>query len=275
MIERIFHMLGFEIRVATNCSDLGGRLGDIAVNAEQDSLYSGTISFQVFGDGDNHRILTGSQQAVIPRKTERSLPYLHEWINHCVFGRISDVVRIHAGCAGLNGKRIIFVGDKGSGKTTLLCRLLHRGFDVHGDEFVLLLDELTVPFPRKFHLKEGALACVPELAPVWERLSPYPSYFGGRFCFFDPSDEGFPWTVRKKKCDIVCCLEPNHHAQTRLEPCPKYLMAQKVMQRIDNFSLDPRLQIKQLCNILAKTDCYTLYLGDLESAAALMCGLMG
>ena len=270
MIERTFHMFGFEIRVVTDCSDLGGRLDDIAVNAEQESLYSGTISFQVLRDGDNHRIRTGSQQVVIPRRVERSLPYLHEWINHCVLGRMPALVKIHAGCAGFNGKRIIFVGAKGSGKTTLLCKLLYHGFDVHGDEFVLLLDGLTVPFPRKFHLKEGTPACVPELAPVWERLSTYPSYFGGRFCFFDPSDAGFPWTIKKGKGDIICHLEPNHHGQTRLEPCPKYLMVQKVMLQIDNFSLDPRLQIKELCNIIAKTDCYTLHIGDLENAAALI-----
>ena len=62
--------------------------------------------------------------------------------------------------------------------------LLAAGHEVHGDENVLLRGGVTLPVPRKFHLREGTLDLVPELATVRESVSSreHPVIGPFRFC---------------------------------------------------------------------------------------------
>ncbi|PKN61469.1 MAG: hypothetical protein CVU57_29335 [Deltaproteobacteria bacterium HGW-Deltaproteobacteria-15] len=249
-------------------------LSDIVVRADQDLPRMGLFKFEVLQDKDRFVILEEGEQVAVYDNPEKALLYLHEWINYRVYRATSDLLKIHAGCASFRGKRVILAGDKATGKTTLLCRLLLDGMTVHSDEHVLLDNLETLPFPRKFHLKEASLALVPELVPICTKRRSYPSYFGGRFYFFDPLDAGHEWKIKKDRLDVIVYLEPDHGKSTTMKPCPKYLMVHSLMRQTDNFSADPGVQIRELCRLVDNSACYTLRLGKPEDASKIIHDLL-
>ncbi|MFC1489399.1 hypothetical protein ACFL6B_06095 [Thermodesulfobacteriota bacterium] len=191
-------------------------------------------------------------------------------INYYVRAKLPELLTIHSGCATINNKRFILVGDKGVGKTTLLCKLLFSGEMVHSDEYVILDDSQIIPFPRKFLIKEGTLKFIPELFNICKNLRSYPSSFNGFYFFFDPTDGGYNWEITSKRMDAIFHLEPNHGEETRVESIPKWQMVEKVMLQIDNFSSEPGLQIKNLSRVVNECECFNLYLGDLDQAVKII-----
>lgn len=228
------------------------------------------LEFEIRLENGFFGVSEGNRQTGAYEILEKAVLHLHEWVNYRIFCEMEYLPRIHSGCASFNGKRFILAGDKAAGKTTLLCRMLFDGFSVHCDEYVLF-DELgVIPYPRKFHLKEGSLVPVPQLEPICRNLKPYPSYFGGNFFFFDPLDAGCQWIITKDRLDTIIYLQPNHGGKTDLERVPKYLMVRQIMQQIDNFLPDPKEELRNLCKLVDSASCYTLHLGSVEEASKMI-----
>lgn len=192
-------------------------------------------------------------------------------IHEQAFQDITNYVRIHAGCAEREGNRFLVVGDSGSGKTTLMTRLLFEGFQVHGDELVMLHGAETMPFPRRFHIKESSLEFLPQLsefindAPYIRELNEQKTYA------FSPSEAGFEWEIRTREVGVIFYLEGNHGGETRIEVCPKYLMVQKVMPRTF-FSISH--DHLKLCRAVDGAACFVIYLGDIDSAVGKIHNIM-
>lgn len=196
--------------------------------------------------------------------------YVHELINFRVAWHWRNFIKIHTASGSFRGKRFLLAGDKGAGKTTLITRLLFEGAAVYGDETVLLNEEDVIPFPRRFHLKEGTIPLVPQLVPICQRLTSYPAYYGGRFFFFDPTVAGFDWQMKTGKADTLFYLEPCHEKETKIESCPGWLMVQKLMLQSSDFAGNPEGQIGELCHLVDRSDNFIIHLGELDSAVMLI-----
>jgi hypothetical protein len=66
----------------------------------------------------------------------------------------------------------------------------------------------------------------------------------------------------------VFYLEPNHGGPTRLTPCPKYAMAQRIMAQSTGPASGKAQWIRDVCDILGPASSHTLVLGDLDEAVA-------
>lgn len=177
-------------------------------------------------------------------------------------------VRIHAGTGEWRGRRFLAIGDKGAGKSTLMTRLLYDGVRIDGDELVLLREGTMLPFPRRFHLKNGSLPLLPELAGLADGLPSIQLYEGVTAYAFSPGEAGFHWKIEPGEIDAVYFLTPNHGGETRVEECPKYLMAQKIMPMTFLSESGDHMKIAELCRVLDRADCRVLHVGDLEAASA-------
>ena len=200
--------------------------------------------------------------------------YVNELVNFRLARYMKDLVKIHAACGSIHGRRFLVAGDKGAGKTTLITRFFFEDVAVHGDERVLLREQKVIPLPRKFHLKEGTVPLIPQLVSVWKKLTSYPTSRGVRVCFFDPLDAGLEWQANWGKADTIFYLEPNHGQQTKIEICPKWLMIQKLMVQSIDFDTNPEAQIADLCKMVNESDNFMIRIGDLDGAVRGIKGIL-
>ena len=263
-------MLGIEINVTTDCLDLQERLPDIFVHPVQERFLTGHAHYEVSRKDDRYRIFHDGEDFLTRPDTDLAILYLHELINYHFRSKFCRFPAIHSACATFGGKVFIVVADKAAGKTTLMCKLLFSGADIHSDEHVFLKKHMIVPYPRKFHLKESTIGLIPKLSAVCGGLKPYPISTGGTFYFFDPYDAGYLWKTVSVPLAAVFYLEPNHGGQSGLERMPKIQLVERVMHQVDNFSHNPSLEIREICDTINEVDSFLLRIGDLEAAVGLI-----
>ncbi|MFO7600344.1 MAG: hypothetical protein R6X27_11115 [Candidatus Desulfacyla sp.] len=263
-------VIGIDIEVVTNCKTLDRRLHHVLVDSDENVPVSGTVAIEIQKREGNYLVIEGGEAIISSPDAEWITLYLHELINFRVAWHLKEFIKIHAASGAFRGKRFLLVGDKGAGKTTLITRLLFEGAAVYGDETVLLQEGDVMPFPRKFHLKEGTLPLLPQLAPICDKLTSYPAYYGGRFFFVDPTNAGFDWQITKGKVDSLFYLEPAHGEQSEIQRCPDWLMVQKLLLQSSGFAISPESQIGELCHLVDRSDNFIIHLGELDSAVMLI-----
>lgn len=113
--------------------------------------------------------------------------------------------RVHGVVADHAGQRIAAVGPSGVGKTTLALALLAAGWDVQGDESFVTNGGRCLAVPRRFQVKPGTAAAVPEAAG-WIRRGVRMDHLPG-IRLTDPSTIGRPWRASAGPVDRVLVLE--------------------------------------------------------------------
>lgn len=187
-------------------------------------------------------------------------------VTHLVSESWADWTRLHAGCATIAGRRALFSGNKAAGKTTLMLGLLAAGHGVHGDENVLLRGGVTLPLPRKFHLRQGTLDLIPALDPVRTSVSPREHPVIGPFRFCDPTDLGRPWSVSCAPAAAVFILEPGFGGKSVVSPCAKVDLVRFLLFQTVNLPAEPGREIREVSQLAAGVVGFRVKVGDLAGA---------
>lgn len=223
--------------------------------------------YEIAADEEGHRII---EDGVLPGY---EAPSLMDMLNRLLMlvhakslSRFEGTIRIHAGYGERGGRRFIVVGDKGTGKSTLMVKLLLAGFRVTGDELVVVRDGEAFPFPRRFHIKQGSVPLLPEMAGLFETLPWNDTTYGHKMFSFSPMDAGLEWKVDAGKIDAVFYLEPNHGGATNVEACPKLSMMEKIMPMTFLSETEDHRKIPAVCRMVDEADCYVVRNGDLHGA---------
>jgi hypothetical protein len=181
-------------------------------------------------------------------------------LNRHALAALAGFTKVHAGCAGWRGRRFLVVGAPRTGKSTLIARFLCEGASVEGDELVVLREAWATAYPRRLGLRAGSLALMPQLAAA------RPEMGGG--LHLSPSALGRPWRIAPGPVDAVFVLEPNHGRPTRVEPCPRYLMVQRMMAQSEAPHGGGQQWIQEISATVDRACCHTLYVGQLDGAVA-------
>ena len=190
------------------------------------------------------------------------------------FRDVRDHIRVHAACADYQGARFIVMGEKGAGKTTLMLKLLltQNGFQVGGDEMVLIDGKGAMPFPRRFHVKSGYSTLFKELRPSIE-ASPKFMVAPSRWLYgFSPAEAGFRWNIDHKPIKAIYFLTPNHNGRTLVQKCSGLEMLKHIMPLSYLSTSNDQLKIPRLCRLVADVASYHLSIGDLDGAVAVIRG---
>jgi hypothetical protein len=264
-------VLACRFDIAVDCERLAAWLAPMLPHAEQHYPVSRHHRFEVRREDGGYRILEDGQARALAPAAEPAGAALCARIHELALAALPEFTKVHAGSASWDGRRFLAVGPAQSGKTTLMTRLVYEGFSVHGDELVLLRAGDALPYPRRFGVRPRTLALIPQLAEFAR-----PAAGGPRPIVTDPLQLGFEWTIAPAPVDAVFFLEPDHAGPSRLRPCPKYLMAQRVMSQSTPPRTGGRDWIRDVCAMLDRARAYVLSLGDLDSAvAAVKEGLRG
>ena len=183
--------------------------------------------------------------------------------------------RLHAGCATIDGRRVLVSGAGRVGKTTLLLSLLLRGADVHCDEIVLLEGREVRPFPKKFVIFDGMLTVVPELVPLCRGLHRFVTPDGGGFRLFDPVDAGRRWHFPPGRVGHIFFLEQNFGGAAAVEATTKTNMVQNLMLQTINVGEETGRRIRDLSAVVADAQCYRVAVGDPEETVAAILRVLG
>jgi hypothetical protein len=267
---RMFRALTLEVRISTNCPQIDDSLKYIVPNALHEFPLDHQVTYEVHGEDDSYSVF--EEQMVLAEKITRDgvLPCLFESIQKRMLGAMPDRVRIHAGCGSYRTKRFLVIGDKYAGKSTLMTRLLFSGFDVFGDESVLMRSGIVMPVPRKFYLREGSFRLLPQLAEIIHRLPFVNSASNGRVVAFEPRDAGFEWRLAAAPVDAIFALVPSHGEPTRLESCPKYRMVAHVIKESNPPPERSCNWIGDICAMVDSAQAYELHIGDLDQAVDIL-----
>ncbi len=267
-VERTVRLLACEVRIAVDCPQVVAWLDTAAASATQSHPVSRRHRLEIARAEGGYRIREDGVEHHIAGTPEAAGEAVVGRLHALAFAAVADQTKVHAGCATWRGKRLLVVGPGRSGKSTLMTRLLYEGFSVHGDEMVLLKEGRATAYPRRFGIRQPTLRLVPQLAAAAPEHAGAESTHGYHVLALDPGRLGFDWRIEPGPVDAVFFLEARHRGATALRPCPRYLMAQRMMSQSTPPNTGRRAWIRDVCEIVDHAECYTLALGDLDRAVA-------
>lgn len=266
LIERV-QLLSCAFGIQTNSQALFERLAYIIQRADQSAVpvtLRSTITVEQVGE--EYRLSDESGAVDVELSVITALETLFARLHRRALESVPDHIRLHTASGLHKDRAFLMVGPKRAGKTTLALKLLFAGFDVTGDELVLLCNGEVTAFPRKFYVRDSSLSLLPPLPPVPNHTPFTNSPTEGRLIAVDPTRFGRPWKIVPSPVSTILYLEPNHGARTVTVPCPKVDMVRHVMPESTPPASARANWIGDLCGTVDRAATYTVRIGDLDSA---------
>jgi hypothetical protein len=244
-------------------------LAYVTQRAEQELPVEEHCEISVNLENGAYRIAGGEDKDEIELSLPVAFSALFERLHEQAMRRFSDHIRIHAASGyGPNGL-VLLVGEKAAGKTTTAVHLLLEGFDMVGDELVLLRQGEAITFPRPFYLRYPALALLPKFGDSAASAPFVNSEIGGKLIATDPQKLGRRWRIRPAPISTIVFLEPNHGGSSRLTACGKVEMVRRALTQASPPSSGRADWITDFCNTINQADTLVAHMGDLDSATDL------
>jgi hypothetical protein len=269
-LQRSFTILRNRVVIETDEPDLFDRSEDIVVCTEDRLPICGEISLRLETEEGLISVTQNGQTLVQQADPELAIRDMHLLINRLILEPHTEVLKLHTGAATWQKRFFLVTGDRNAGKTTLLLKLMLDGAEMHCDETVLLHDGLIQTFPRKFYVKNGTLQHLPRIREICADKRSYPTVFGPRFYFADPTDLGLHWRSEEARPWAIFHLTPAFDQPPRLDPCAKVDMVKHLLFQTIRLTGDFGFHVKQVCRMVDKCLCFSLQVGELNATADLL-----
>jgi hypothetical protein len=174
----------------------------------------------------------------------------------------------------LGGRRFLLIGRHGTGLTSLAVRLLFGGAQLEGDAFAVLTADGLIPVPRRFVLRRGADALLPEVSGMLDGLPALDDGGGGRIWGLDLTEAGFDWRLQLGPVDVCVAVEPNHGGRSRAFPEAHHEMARELIGRCSRPPHGGTDWIRRATVLADGAACWRLQLGRLDEAVACLRSLV-
>jgi hypothetical protein len=257
--------LAREYHIRTASPELAAQLAffDARPEIEGAALLPVEITAEPLPDGFR---LTLPNGAVMARSVAEALSGIYAAVYGAIQEEVPGAPLVHGACLVSGGARMILIGSTGAGKSTLTLHLLARGFEVEGDEDVVVRDGDVIAKPRRMRVKAGSLAFVPELAeavlssPCGPDHLPTPTYA------VDPAIAGRPWRIRPGQAQHLVFLERNHGGGSALDVLDPDEAFARLMEHCLLPSPQTLVAVARLRRLACTARSCRLLLGDLAEA---------
>ena len=268
-----FQLLARRIEIATDNAAVLAALRYLAHDAVQDVAPFGQVGFRVVERDQGFQVFEDGAEIGAGLDPEGVMTLIYTHAHDAAFASLPPHLRLHAGCAQVDGRRILVVGRKRAGKTTLMLRLALDGVEVQGDEMVVVAaNGLSMPFPRRFHVRAKTFALLPELNG---READFPSATlptGKRVYAIAPTELGMRWRVPWSNIDCIVFLKNNHGGETAL----RKIGTEDALRRLHRQTAFPERSVawlSELLGVVKQATNYVLINGDPNVASAMIRGL--
>jgi hypothetical protein len=197
------------------------------------------------------------------------LEYLHLHLFSRSIEERPRAALLHAACLRRDGRRLLLAGSKSAGKTTFALRLMQSGYELEGDEHVLIHSTGVVARPRACRVKASALPVLPDMASIIARAPSYIDDTNGTIFNVDPRMLGATWRIEQGQVDVVIVLQPNHGGFSSIRPLSPSCMAQLLMSEIGLQETGGGSAVGAIAALANRARAFDLSLG--EHAGALHC----
>ena len=214
-----FQLLSCQVEIKVQDPLVLDALRYMAVDAAQAYTPCLTVSYEVSGSmEDGYIICVDGRYLTSAQDPQQIMAAIYTHCHEAAHQALPPYMRVHAGLATIAGLRVAFIGRKLAGKTALMLRMVCDDVTVHGDEWMLVLEDgKTIAFPRRFHVRPHSFTVIPELQPIKADLPFTFTQDGSRMYGFSPTDLGKKWSIKAAPLDIVIFIKANHGKDTALE----------------------------------------------------------
>lgn len=254
----------FEIR--SNSPAVLDRLRYIGHRAEQDYALLDRHVVEVAAEGSHCRLHDDSGEPDVEVAIDSVVDVLYARMHDRALSAMPNHTRIHA-ASGIGPRGMfLLVGPKQAGKTTLALSMLEAGYEILGDELVLLQYQMGITFPRRFFVREGSLPLLPEVSALDGSAPFVRNADEGRLIAVDPIRLGREWRIRPARVATILFIDPDHAAESTMSVSGKVEMVEKVIKECTPPQSGRTAWIADLCQTVEQADTWTIHLGKLDSA---------
>lgn len=173
---------------------------------------------------------------------------------------------LHAASLRRGGRRVLIAGSKGAGKTSLALRLVRAGYEIEGDEHVVLRDGGVIARPRGCRVKEPTLMLLPEFAEAIRSAPAYVDVRGWKLFNVAPATIGGSWRIEKGGVDRLIVLHPNHGGYSSIRVLSPTMAAQMLISELRTQAGDRGSAVAAVAALVSRAKAFDLSLGDYDSA---------
>jgi hypothetical protein len=270
-----FQLLASAVSIHTALPEVRQRLPYVVQRASQEFEPQQRIALHIDREGTQYVVRANDAVLLDEANVDLLLERLFLHFHRTAFECLPDHIRVHAASGFAGGKYFLLVGDAHAGKTTLALRLLLAGFDMLGDELILLRDGVAITFPRRFYARGGSFDLIPELRLLDPALPFVCNDQEPRITGLDPTTLGRAWHIRPGRVAAIIYLEPNFGAPSALKPCTKTEMVRLVLAQCTPPVSGRADWIGDLCRTVDGAETWILTNGEASTALHAIRRLVG
>ena len=275
ILERDYHLLDSKFRLAYTHRTLhdwihpvDGHLAKAAGDRPPDRTYT------VMVRGGAPYLLEGSKVVFGADGIESIAPAIKAHFVVRALQACVGLCAVHAGALVRSGHCLLMPGQSGHGKSTLTAALAANGFDLLGDDTIVLVkDDLSArAVPMGICVKDGSWELLRPYYPELDSLAIHHRGDGKIIRYLRPDTESLCRTQRRS-WPVRWMVFPNHAAgvETGLAPISH---AEALRRMMDGFCpIYDRLEREEIAQLVAwieGVDCYDLSLSRLDQAIGLL-----
>jgi hypothetical protein len=220
-------------------------------------------------DGNQYRIVENGRLINEASTPKVIVEHLHVHLFRCSIEDRPRAALLHAASLRRGDRRLLLAGSKSAGKTTLALRMIQSGYEIEGDEHVLIEGTLVIARPRACRVKTAALPILDDMAKLIACSPSYTDETNGTIFNVDPRTLGSTWIIEEGTVDVVIVLQPNHGGQSSIRPLPPSALLQLLMPEVGLRETGRGLAIGAITALAGRVRAFELSLGD--HAGAMRC----
>jgi hypothetical protein len=266
-----FRMRDLEVTIEADSAETGAQFGHLVNLADEVMPPARHVRFQVAHQAGQVALAEDDGAPRLLPDVNAALVAVHRRLATHLFALYERFTVLHSGAATINGKLLLFTGDRGAGKSTLLLKLALDGALFHCDEHVMARnDGLVHTLPRRLHVKPGTLTCLPQIAPAC--LAHPLLWLDGGIAFYplDLAELGLRWRSADGRPAALIHLTPAFNWPPSLEPIAQIDMVKRLFVQASISNLEFGRQAADICGLVRGLPCYALRVGGLDETADLV-----